>query len=146
MKPQIKGDTMKKATIAFVLAVVVFAATSAFAQGNFALRADVPFGFSADGKHYAAGSYLLRTINSSTVLVSNIKTGEAGMFRRISPEQAKAGGSIAGPVLRFAVNGERAYLTSLTDGDGNGWHVRIAKQDLEASRGPQSQTIIVALR
>src|SRR5215831_2304803 len=111
MKPQIKGDTMKKATIAFVLAVVVFAATSAFAQAN--LRADVPFGFSADGKHYAAGSYLLRTINSSTVLVSNIKTGDAGLFMRVGPEQAKPGSSIAGPVLRFAVNGERAYLTSL---------------------------------
>jgi hypothetical protein len=126
--------------------VFAFAATTAFSQANFTLRADVPFSFSIDGRHCAAGSYELRTINSSTVRLLNIETGDVRLVRLISPEQAGSGWNRAAPVLRFVRNGEHAYLISLTDGDGNGWNVPVASKDLEASRGAQSKNIAVALK
>ena len=137
---------MKRIAITLVLMVVAFAAMTAFAQPNFTLRADVPFAFSIEGRHYAAGSYEVRTINSCTVRLLNMDTGDAGLVRLISLEQAQSRWNRAAPVLRFAVNGKRAYLMSLTDGDGNGWHVPVAAKDLEASRDSQAKTMVVALK
>lgn len=133
---------MKKATIALVLTVFAFAATTALAQAGYALRADVPIDFSVDGRHYAAGPYELRAINSSTIKLSNMKTGDTGFARIGSPDQAKAGWNT---VLRFAVDGERAYLISLTNGDGMTWKVHVADRDLEASRKANSN-VTVALK
>lgn len=132
---------MKKTTIALVLTVFAFAASAALAQANFILHADVPIGFSVDGQHYPAGSYELRTINSSTIQLRNMKTGAAGLASLRSPDQAKSGQ----PVLRFAVDGERAFLISLTNAEGMTWQVLVAKGDLEASRKAKSN-VTVALK
>lgn len=137
---------MKKANVPLVLALFAFVATAAFSQASFTLRADVPFAFSIDGRHYAAGSYELRTINISTVRLLNIETGASGLVKVISSEQAGSGWNRAAPVLRFVQNGERACLISLTDGDGNSWNVPVASKDLEALRDPQSKSIVVALK
>src|SRR5215472_15320192 len=132
---------MKKVTIALVLTMVAFAATTALAQSQIAVRADVPMGFSVDGQHYSAGSYELRTISTRIIRLQNRKTGQAGLVTLKSPDQAKLS---APPVLRFAVNGKRAWLTSFSDGQGTTWQVRVAARDLEASRSEQTKTILVA--
>lgn len=135
---------MKKTTIAILLAWVAFAATNAIAQEHITLRFDAPFNFSVDGKHYSAGSYQLRTFANNTFEVCNIKTGDAGLVRVIKLEQANAGWNKTSPALRFAMDGERIYLTSLTDSEGNGWHVRGAEKEMEAARSQSA--IVVALK
>jgi hypothetical protein len=135
---------MKKAALVLVLTVFAFVATTALAQGWFTLRAEVPIGFSVDGQHYSAGCYELRTISGSIIRLRNLKTGEAGFLRPINPDQSKT--SAAAPVLRFAVSGKRAWLTSFSDGDGTTWQIPVASSDLEASRGEQPKTVIVALK
>src|SRR5215467_14604633 len=118
---------MKKVTIALVLTMVAFAATTALAQARFTVRADVPMGFSVNGQHYSAGSYELRTISSGAIRLLNMKTGEAGLLRLRIPDQAKS----SPPVLRFAVSGKRAWLTSFSDGQGTTWQFPVAERDLE---------------
>ena len=135
---------MKKAIVVLVLTVLAFAATTAFAQASFALRANVPIGFSADGVHYTAGSYELRTISGSIIRLQNVKTTQTGFVRLKSPDSSNSSGAAA--VLRFAVSGKRAWLTSLSDGQGTTWQVRVSESDLEASRGEQSKTVLVALK
>jgi hypothetical protein len=127
-----EGDTMKKAIVTLVLALFAFVATDAVAQAMFTLRADVPFSFSVDGRHYAAGPYELRSITSSTVRLVNIETGDAGVVKLIPGEAAGSIWSIAPPVLRFVLNGESAVLVSLVDGYGNGWQVPAASRDIGA--------------
>src|SRR5262245_48245557 len=75
-----EGDTMKKVIVALVFALFALGATTAFSQGNFSMRADVPFAFSINGHQYAAGPYELRTINSNTVHLFNAQTGDSGLF------------------------------------------------------------------
>ena len=105
---------MKKAALVLVLTVFALAATTALAQARLALRVDVPIGFSADGRHYSAGSYELRTINSGTIRLQNIKTGYSGLVMLKSPDQAKS----SAPVLRFSDIGKRAWLTSASMSPG----------------------------
>jgi len=141
-----EGDTMKKVIVTLVLALFAFGAKSAFSQATFTLRADVPFGFSVDGRHFDAGSYELRTINISTVRLLNMETGDGGLVRFTSSGQAESLWNGAAPMLRFVRNGESAYLVSLIDAYGNGWQVPVAPRDLEASRGSQSKDTVVALK
>lgn len=136
---------MKKATTTLVLALFAFVATTALSQVNFTLRADVPFAFTIEGRDYAAGSYELRSIKNSTVRLLNMETGDAALFKIINSETAP-GRNTAAPVLRFVMNGERGYLISLTDGDGNGWNVPVASKDLEALRDPESKSVVVAVK
>jgi len=133
---------MKRAVIALVLTVLALAATTAFAQASVDLRADVPIGFSVNGQHYSAGSYELRTVSRGAIRLLNIKTGETGLLRLIIPDQAK----LSPPVLRFAVNGKRAWLISFSDGQGTTWQFPVAARDLEASRSEPAKTVIVALK
>jgi hypothetical protein len=135
---------MKKVIVTLVLALFAFGAKNAFSQATFTLRADVPFAFSIEGHHYAAGPYELRSINSSAVRLLNMKTRDARFVKVVRSEQSGTGWNSAVPVLRFVLNGDRAYLKSLADGDGNGWKVRMASKDLEALRGPQSKSVVVA--
>ena len=141
---------MKKLIVTLAVALFGFAAAPAFSQGNFSLRADVPFAFSIDGHQYAAGPYELRTINSSIVHLINVQTGDSGLFVTRISEYGKSRGNGAAPVLRFQVNGEHAYLESMTDRDGNGWQVPVAARDLElarqAARQSRSTNIVVALK
>jgi hypothetical protein len=135
---------MKRIAIALVLTLVAFAATSSFAQAG-SLRFDVPFGFSADGKHYSAGQYQLCTVSSGTTQLRqlrNLKTGDSSLIMLKSPINAGIGA--AAPKVRFAVNGEYGYLTSLTDHSGTTWKVPVAERDLEASRGSNSKEVAIA--
>jgi hypothetical protein len=120
---------MKKLIVALIFALFAFLATAAFAQANFTLRADVPFSFSVEGRHYDAGYYELRSINSSTVRLVNMETGDVSLIRFFPSEQATLW-SIASPRLSFVVNGESFYLVSLVDGYGNGWKVPVTTKDL----------------
>jgi hypothetical protein len=122
---------MKKVIASLVFALSALFATAAFAQGNFTLRADVPFSFSVEGRHYGAGYYELRSVNSSTVRLVNMETGDVSLIRLVFSEQA-ALWNIAPPKLRFIVNGESFYLVSLVDGYGNGWQVPVTSQIREA--------------
>lgn len=120
---------MKKIIVSLVLALFALFATSAFAQANFVLRADVPFSFSVGGHHYDAGNYELRTINSSTfnnsiVRLVNMETGEVSLIKLIPVEQASIWNTEP-PKLRFVVSGESFHLVSLVDGYGNGWQVPV---------------------
>jgi len=133
---------MKKATIALVLTVLAFAATTAVAQAHFALIADVPMGFAVEGQQYAAGPYELRAVNGNTIRLSNIKTGDARFVSLINHDQIKSGRNRVAPVLRFWVNGKRAVLTSLTDAAGNSWEVPAGHSDLEAFRKTGSKVEI----
>jgi hypothetical protein len=108
------------------------------------LRADVPFAFSIEGHHYAAGPYELRSINSSSVRLLNMRTRDGSFVQIVRSDQSGTGWNSAVPVLRFALNGDRAYLISLADGDGNGWNVRMASKDLEALRDHQSSSVVLA--
>jgi len=135
---------MKKVAIALVLAVVAFAATSSLAQ-DFTLRADVPIAFSSNGRHYAAGPYRLQCIHGAIARLSNVKTGESGFLKLVYPGH-EIGVKNPAPNLKFVVNGRRAYLMSFTDEDGNTWKVPASRSDLEASRGSDSKTVIVALK
>ena len=137
---------MKKAAIALVLTVVAFAATSTLAQANFTLHADVPFNFAIDGRQYAAGPYELQTINSNAMRLHNTKTGASGLVMLTTRQNPKVGVSSATPQLRFVLNGDRGYLLSLTDQEGNTFRVPVARRDLEASRKPESKNAVVALR
>ena len=136
---------MKKAIVALVFTLFAFAAATAFSQANFTLRADVPFAFSAEDRQFAAGSYELRTINNSTIRLINTQTGDAGLVRLMISEKGQSG-KRAAPVLRFIVNGEHAYLKSMTDHDGNGWQVPVKARDLDLARQSQSTNIVVALK
>jgi hypothetical protein len=120
---------MRKIIVTLVFALFAFFATAAFAQANFTLRADVPFSFSVEGRHYDAGYYELRSINSSTVQLVNMETGDVSLIRLFFSEQPSIW-NIASPKLRFVVNGESFYLVSLIDGYGNGWQVPVTSQDL----------------
>ena len=137
---------MKKSIVALVLGLSAFVAPTAFAQVNSTLRADVPFAFSIEDRHFDAGSYQLRTINSSTVQLVNIQTGDAGLIRLMISDKAQSPVNKAAPMLRFVVNGEHAYLLSMTDGSGNSWQVPLAARDLETARRAQSTNIVVALK
>ena len=136
---------MKKAIVALVFALFAFAATTAFSQASITLRADVPFAFSINGHQYAAGPYELR-INNRIVYLFNPQTGDSSLFLTMMSEQGKSRGITATPVLRFQVNGEHAYLESLTDGDGNGWQVPAAARDMEVARQSRSTNVVVALK
>jgi hypothetical protein len=61
----------------FMLAVTV----GANAQGNQQYRADVPFSFEANGKHYSAGEYtvgpLSQIANPGGIALRNLDTGKA---------------------------------------------------------------------
>ena len=120
---------MRKIIVTLVFALFAFFATAAFAQANFTLRADVPFSFSVEGHHYDAGYYELRSINSSTVRLVNMETGDVSLIRLFPSEQASLW-NIPSPKLRFVVNGESFYLVSLVDGYGNGWQVPVTSKDL----------------
>src|SRR5262249_905224 len=99
---------------------------------------DVPFSFSVGGHHYDAGYYELRSINSSTVRLVNLETGEARLIKLTVSEQATIW-NITRPRLRFVVSAENFYLVSLVDGYGNGWQVPVTSQRLAAiasSRNP----------
>jgi hypothetical protein len=137
---------MKKVIVTLVLALFAFGAKSAFSQSNFTLRADVPFAFSIDGRHFDSGSYELRTINISTIRLLNTETGKCGLVRLTTSEPVESRLNGATPMLRFVRNGESAYLVSLIDSYGNGWQVRVPPRDLEASRRAQSKTTVVALK
>lgn len=120
---------MKKIIVTLVIALFALFATAAFAQANFVLRADVPFSFSVDGRHYDAGYYELRTLNNTTfnnsiVRLVNIDTGEVSLIRLIPVEQASIWNTEP-PKLRFVVSGESFHLVSLVDGYGNGWQVPV---------------------
>jgi len=136
---------MKKATIALVLTMLAFAATTALAQAHFTLRADVPMGFAVEGKQYAAGPYMLRAVHGNRFQLSNIRTGNTSFVLLINHDQVKSGRNSATPVLRFWVNGKRALLTSLTDAAGNTWGIPVAQSDLEAFRNAGSK-VEVALK
>src|SRR5215469_4464885 len=120
-------ENMKKLFAALVFALFAFFATAAIAQGPFTLRADVPFSFSVGGHHYSAGFYELRSINSSTVQLVNMETGEASLIKLTVSEQATMW-NITPPRLRFVVSAESFYLVSLVDGYGNGWQVPVTSQ------------------
>jgi hypothetical protein len=122
---------MKKLIVILVFVLFAFFATAAFAQGYFALRADVPFSFSVEGRHYDAGYYELRSINSSTVRLVNMETGDGSLIQLIPSEHASMW-TIAPPRLRFVVNGESFYLVSLVDGFGNGWQVPVTSKGFAA--------------
>lgn len=130
---------MRKIIVTLVFALFAFFATAAFAQANFTLRADVPFSFSVEGHHYDAGYYELRSINSSTVRLVNMETGDVSLIRLFPSEQASLW-NIASPKLRFVVNGESFYLVSLVDGYGNGWQVPVTSkylgEELTSARKP----------
>jgi len=121
---------MKKIIVTLVFALFAFFATTAFAQGNFTLRADVPFSFSVGGHQYNAGSYELRSsVKNSTVRLVNMETGEVHMIKLYPSEQA-VNWKINPPSLHFVVNGKRFYLVSLVEGYGNGWQVPATTIDL----------------
>jgi hypothetical protein len=119
---------MKKTIVTLVFALFAFFATTAFAQGNFTLRADVPFSFSVGGHQYDAGHYELRSsIKNSTVRLVNMETGEVHLIKLYPSEQA-VNWKINPPSLRFVVNGDRFYLVSLVEGYGNGWQVPVTPE------------------
>jgi hypothetical protein len=122
---------MKKTIVTLVFALFAFFATTAFAQGNFTLRADVPFSFSVGGHQYNAGSYELRSssISSSTVRLVNMETGDVHLIKIFLSEQA-SNWKINPPTLHFVSNGEKFYLVSLVEGDGNGWQAPATSIDL----------------
>ena len=130
---------MRKIIVILVLTLFAFFATTAFAQANFTLQADVPFSFSVEGHQYDAGYYQLRSINSTTVRLVNMETGAVSLIRLSFSEQPSIF-IIASPKLRFVVNGESYYLVSLVDGYGNGWQVpptfKDLRQTLASSRKP----------
>jgi len=131
---------MKKVIITLVFALSAFFATAAFAQANFILRADVPFAFSVEGHRYNAGYYELRSINSGTVRLVNMETGDVSLLRLFPSEQASSW-NILSPRLRFVVYGESLCLVSLVDGAGNGWQVPVTSRAMEeviASSRPPS--------
>jgi hypothetical protein len=136
---------MKKALVALVFALSAFAATTAFSQANFTLRADVPFAFSIQDRQFTAGPYELRTINSSTVRLLNTRTGDACLIKLMISEKGQSWHRAA-PALQFLGKGEHAYLQSMTDGDGNGWRVPVAAKYLEVARQSRSTNIVVALK
>jgi hypothetical protein len=114
---------MKKSIVTLVFALFAFFATTAFAQGNFTLRADVPFSFSVGGHQYNAGSYELRSSDkNSTVRLVNMETGEVH-FIKLYPSEQAVNWKINPPTLHFVVNGKRFYLVSLVEGYSNGWQV-----------------------
>ena len=116
---------MKKNTVALVFALFAFFAATAFAQGNFTLRADVPFSFSVGGRHYDAGHYELRSsTKNSTVRLVNMETGDVHLIKLYPSEQA-INWTINPPSLHFVVDGERFYVVSLVEGYANGWQVPV---------------------
>jgi hypothetical protein len=130
---------MKKIIVILIFALFAFLATTAFAQANFTLQADVPFSFSVEGHQYDAGYYQLHSINSTTVRLVNMETGAVSLIRLSFSEQPSIF-TIVSPKLRFVVNGESYYLVSLVDGYGNGWQVpptfKDLRQVLASSRKP----------
>jgi hypothetical protein len=134
---------MKRIAITFVLTLVAFAATSSFGQ-SCSLRFDVPFAFSADGRSYAAGHYELCVITGGSMQtrqLRNIKTGDSSFVTLKSPNKSV---DSAAASVKFASNGERSYLTSLSD-YGTTWKVPVSESDLERlGKSPAKKIIIVA--
>ena len=119
---------MKKTIVTLVFALFAFFATTAFAQGNFTLRADVPFSFSVGGHQYNAGLYELRSSDKNgTVRLVNMETGEVRLIKLYPSEQA-VNWKINPPSLRFVANGNRLYLVSLVEGYGNRWQVPVTPE------------------
>jgi len=124
---------MKKLIVIVVFALFAFFATAAYSQANFTLSADVPFSFSIEGRPYAPGPYYLRSINSSTVLLVNMVTGDVSVAKLIPTGQEGFIWNMDTPKLRFVLNGERANLVSLVDGYGNGWQVPVTSNNFGAT-------------
>jgi len=133
---------MKKAALALVLTVAGLASTTALAQANFVLRANVPFAFAIDGRLYSAGQYSLQAKNSNGVILRNQKTGESAIVPLINPRDNNG----RAPQLVFAVHGSRATLVTLTDAEGHTWRVPASPKNHEENRNTQPMLVAVALK
>ena len=132
---------MKKAAFAIVLTLVGLS-TSALAQANFVLRANVPFAFSVDGHQYSAGNYDLMARNAYGVILRNRGTGQSGLIPLNSPQLTKT----AEPHLRFLKAGDKAILLTVTDAEGHSWRVPVSRKEKDEARNPESKMIAVAMR
>lgn len=133
---------MKNAAIAIVLTVAGLVSTSAVAQANFIMRANVPFAFTVDGHQYAAGFYALQAKNTNGFVLRNQKTGQAAMV----PMLTRRDGKNTEAVLHFAVNGGRAILATISDAEGHTWKVPVSRSEMEVVKNPESKAIEVALK
>lgn len=134
---------MKKIAIALVLTVSSLA-TTAFAQGNFNMRANIPFAFSIDAHLYEAGAYTLQAKNSNGVALRNQKTGQTVIVPLLSPNKAK----LAAAHLNFSIAGAHATLRNITDAEGHTWKVPVSRKDreMEAAAKSEPQVVAVALK
>lgn len=136
---------MKKMAIALALITITgLTATAVFAQGNFTMRANVPFAFSIDGRTYDAGTYTLQAKNSNGVVLHNQKTGQSVIVPLLSQNRAR----YADAHLNFSASGTRATLHNITDAEGHTWKVPVSRKvmDFESKTGSELKMVAVALK
>jgi hypothetical protein len=103
---------MKLSLKSLVIPAVALCATAAFAANN--ARVDVPFGFTAQGQSYPAGSYAVTTdANHSSVTLASEMDASKHLTWVIQPADAAKSAA----VVTFDQAGNAYYLKTVQLGD-----------------------------
>lgn len=134
---------MTKQTFVPLLAAVLLAVGSLSAQISGAVKADVPFDFTAGNITMPAGEYQIANSGHSGILL--ISKASAGMF--VGADAAQANGRASSSKLVFHRYGDRYFLSEVwVQGQDRGSEVPMTKleQELRASNARPSSVTILA--
>jgi hypothetical protein len=134
---------MKK-TFVPLLAVILLAVGSLSAQISNAVKADIPFGFTAGNITMPAGEYqIANSDHPGTLLIRS--EGSSGMF--VGANAAQANGRAGSTKLVFHRYGDRYFLYQIwVQGEDRGSEVPMTKfeKELSASNARPSSVTILA--
>src|SRR5690349_13787014 len=134
---------MTKQTFVPLLAVVLLAAGSLSAQISGAVKADVPFDFTAGNITMPAGEYQVANSGHSGILL--ITKASSGIF--VGANAAQTSGRASSSKLIFHRYGDRYFLCQVwVQGQDRGSEVPMTKleQELRASNARPSSVTILA--
>lgn len=134
---------MTKKTFVPLLAVILLAVGSLSAQISNAVKADIPFGFTAGNITMPAGAYqIANSGHPGTLLIRS--EGSSGMF--VGANAAQASGRAGSTKLVFHRYGDRYFLYQIwVQGEDRGSEVPMTKLEKELSASnarPGSVTIL----
>lgn len=138
---------MKKQTLLPLLAMILLAAGSLSAQISGAVKATVPFDFTAGNISLPAGEYQIASSEHPGTLVLRGEGSSSGLF--IGSNAAQANAVAQSTKLVFHRYGDRYFLYQLwVQGDDRGSQLPMSKleKELRASNARPSSVAILASR
>lgn len=135
---------MKRNLFAVALVMALAFAVNANAQAK--AQADVPFSFIVGEKALPAGTYDVKDLSMSAVLVQSAHGSASAMVQIHSAEKLSA----QSPKLVFHKYGDHYFLYQVWNGERNGMELRKSRLEKELqfanNQGSALQEVVVALR